>query len=283
MALLALSGCESVFGRNAEADASSCDMAFGKPQRSPVSMDTTLPIAELKRLCSNSAVMPGDKNDNGFRIHFNKGTTTLGFIYKNGVIIAVDSRASAGKYIASQTVKKVIEINPYLLGTMAGGAADCSFWQRVLSQQCRLYELRNRERISVAAASKILCNLVYQYKGMGISMGTMIAGFDKKGPGLYYVDDEGTRLAGNMFSVGSGSPYAYGVLDQGLKDNAAARMSDEEAYELARRAIFHATHRDAASGGICRVYHVKQTGWVHIGNTDVTDLYYKYYPKSLEA
>ena len=38
---------------------------------------------------------------------------------------------------ASQTVKKVIEINPYLLGTMAGGAADCSFWERVLAQQCR--------------------------------------------------------------------------------------------------------------------------------------------------
>ena len=50
----------------------------------------------------------------------NHGTTTLAFKFKHGVIIAVDSRASAGSYIASQTVKKVIEINPYLLGTMAG-------------------------------------------------------------------------------------------------------------------------------------------------------------------
>jgi len=39
--------------------------------------------------------------------------------------------------LASQTVKKVIEINPYLLGTMAGGAADCSFWERLLAKQCR--------------------------------------------------------------------------------------------------------------------------------------------------
>ena len=59
----------------------------------------------------------------------NHGTTTLGFIFKGGVIIAVDSRASMGPYISSQTVKKVIEINPHLLGTMAGGAADCQFWQ----------------------------------------------------------------------------------------------------------------------------------------------------------
>ena len=62
----------------------------------------------------------------------NHGTTTLGFIFEGGVIIAVDSRASQGPYISSQTVKKVIEINPYLLGTMAGGAADCQFWQRNL-------------------------------------------------------------------------------------------------------------------------------------------------------
>lgn len=45
---------------------------------------------------------------------------------------------------ASQTVKKVIEINPYLLGTMAGGAADCSFWERVLAEQCR-YELKMKD------------------------------------------------------------------------------------------------------------------------------------------
>lgn len=72
--------------------------------------------------------------------------------------------------LASQTVKKVIEINPYLLGTMAGGAADCSFWERNLGRHCRLYELRNKERISVSAASKILSNMVYSYKGMGLSM-----------------------------------------------------------------------------------------------------------------
>ncbi len=60
--------------------------------------------------------------------------------------------------IASQSVKKVIEINPFLLGTMAGGAADCQFWERDLGRQCRLYELRNKERISVAAASKLLAN-----------------------------------------------------------------------------------------------------------------------------
>ena len=98
------------------------------------------------------------------------GTTTLAFKFKGGVIVAVDSRASSGAYIASQTVKKVIEINPFLLGTMAGGAADCSYWERYLGMRCRLFELAHKQRISVAGASKVLSNITYQYKAYGLSM-----------------------------------------------------------------------------------------------------------------
>jgi 20S proteasome subunit beta 5 len=150
---------------------------------------------------------------------------------------------------------------------MAGGAADCQFWQRNLGRQCRLYELANGSRISVRAASKLLANTMFSYRGMGLSMGTMVAGafapragaagcsgaregrrggpaalfcwqlaprrdltprrpaaalatttgFDPTGPGLYYVDSDGQRTKGQVFSVGSGSLYAYGVLDAGYK------------------------------------------------------------------
>ena len=57
---------------------------------------------------------------------------------KGGVLLAVDSRATGGMYIGSGSVKKIIEINKFLLGTMAGGAADCTYWERVLSKQVRL-------------------------------------------------------------------------------------------------------------------------------------------------
>jgi 20S proteasome subunit beta 5 len=188
------------------------------------------------------------------------------------VIIAVDSRATAGSWIASQTVKKVIEINPYLLGTMAGGAADCSYWQRLLAKKCRLYELKNGERISVAAASKILANQIYAYKGYGLSLGTMICGWDKKGPGLYYVDSDGSRFTNHLFSVGSGSTYAYGVLDSEHRWD----MTTEEARELGKRAIYHATHRDAYSGGVVNLYHMREDGWVKVSSTDVYKLHYQY-------
>lgn len=196
------------------------------------------------------------------------GTTTLAFKFEEGVVVAVDSRATAGSYVASQSVQKVIEINAALLGTMAGGAADCGFWERLLARQCRVYELRNKEPISVAAASKLLANMVYQYKGLGLSMGTMICGWDKRGPGLYYVDSEGTRVPGPAFAVGSGAPYAYGVLDRGLRPG----LGVEAACELARRAIFQAARRDAYSGGRVAVYHVGAGGWRRVSRHDVAEL-----------
>eukprot|EP01024_Parvocaulis_polyphysoides_P065850 TRINITY_DN769_c0_g1_i3.p1 TRINITY_DN769_c0_g1~~TRINITY_DN769_c0_g1_i3.p1 ORF type:complete len:283 (-),score=43.86 TRINITY_DN769_c0_g1_i3:320-1114(-) len=203
------------------------------------------------------------------------GTTTLGFIFQGGVIIAVDSRATMGSYISSQTTKKVIEINPYLIGTMAGGAADCQFWERNLGRQCRLYELRNGKRITVRAASKLLANTMFSYKGMGLSMGTMVAGWDLSGPGLYYVDSDGQRTKGKVFSVGSGSLYAYGVLDEGYKWD----LSAEEAVELGRRSIYHATFRDTASGGTVSVYHITKEGWKKIHGDDVGNLHFQYYPQ----
>lgn len=128
--------------------------------------------------------------------------------------------------------------------------------------QCRLHELRHKRRISVAAASKILSNLVYSYKGMGLSMGTMCAGVTpQEGPALYYIDSEGTRLAGNLFCVGSGQTFAYGVLDAEYHYN----LTEEEALELGSRSILAATHRDAFSGGFINLYHVKEDGWVKHG------------------
>ena len=79
-------------------------------------------------------------------------------------------------------------------------------------------------------------------------------------------------MAGNLFSVGSGSTFAYGVLDTGYKYD----LEKPEALELAKRAIFAATHRDAYSGGTVRVYHIDKDGWKRISEDDSMDLYFKY-------
>lgn len=97
---------------------------------------------------------------------------------------------------------------------------------------------------------------------MGLSMGTMCAGVTpQEGPALYYIDSDGTRLAGNLFCVGSGQTFAYGVLDAEYHYD----LKEDEALELGRRSILAATHRDAYSGGFINLYHVKEDGWVKHG------------------
>ncbi|OMJ15477.1 Proteasome subunit beta type-5, partial [Smittium culicis] len=96
------------------------------------------------------------------------------------------------------------------------------------------------------------------------------------GPGLFYVDSEGQRLRGDLFSVGSGSTFAYGILDTAYKYD----LETADAIELGRRAIYHATHRDAYSGGYVRLYHIKEDGWEFIGLEDVGELHYKYVNES---
>lgn len=215
----------------------------------------------------------------GTKMQFLKGTTTLSFIYepstpkdKGGIIISVDSRASSGLYISSKTVLKVIPISEHILGTMAGGAADCQFWLALLSKNCKLYELENKEKITVAAASKMLQNMLYNYRGMGLSIGTMIAGYDKRGPSIYYLDSEGNRCKGVKFAVGSGQMNAYGILESFYKP----KMTDQEAIDLGRKAIMHATYRDTGSGGNNNLFHVSADGWKQLDRKDVSDMYYEF-------
>jgi len=229
-------------------------------------------VPNPSEFCRNNFASSCGSKDANQTVKFAKGTTTLAFKFNEGIIVSVDSRSTMGAFVASGTVQKVIEINPFLLGTMAGGAADCSFWERNLGMQCRMYELRNRKRITVAAASKLLANTMNSYRGYGLSMGTMVTGWDETGPQLYYVDDQGTRLKGNLFSVGSGSTYAYGVLDAYYKPT----LTVDEAIDLGRRAIYHATHRDAYSGGINNLYHVTKEGWKKVHSIDVNDMHYEF-------
>ncbi|KAM5145835.1 proteasome subunit beta type-8 [Mantella aurantiaca] len=259
-----------------------CGSPHTRDWQMPLSGGESSPTVPFRLYDMEMAVPPGcqpaqflrrmEAGENGMKLEPWHGTTTLSFKFQHGVIVAVDSRASAGNYIATLKVNKVIEINPYLLGTMAGSAADCQHWQRRLAKECRLYQLRNNTRISVAAASKLLSNMMLQHRGGGLCMASMICGWDKKGPGLYYVDENGTRLSNDIFSAGSGSSYAYGVMDSGYRYD----LTIQEAYDLGRRAISYATYRDGASGGVVNMYHMKEDGWVKVGQYDVSEMLYQY-------
>uniref|UniRef100_A0A3B3UNR6 Proteasome subunit beta n=1 Tax=Poecilia latipinna TaxID=48699 RepID=A0A3B3UNR6_9TELE len=166
------------------------------------------------------------------------GTTTLGFIFQGGVIAAADTRASAGGLVACPAVHKITPIHSHLVVTSSGSGADCMLWERILIREIRLYELRHKRRLSIRASAKLLSCMLHPFKGTDVCVALTL------GPRVIYVCSDGARLQGDIISVGSGSPYAYGVLDGGLSWS----LSKEEAISLAREAVFRATHRDAYSG-----------------------------------
>jgi 20S proteasome subunit beta 5 len=174
---------------------------------------------------------------------------------------------SIGNFVGSKTTQKVLPVSSNILGTMAGGAADCSFWIRFLRSEAKMHQLLHDGRgISVARASRILSNHLYQNRGLDLSVGTMIMGYHPRdGFSIYYCDNSGVRTQGDMFSVGSGSTFALGILDTERRYN----MTEEEAVALGIKAIRHATLRDAMSGGYIGVYLITKEGWRKVYSEDL--------------
>uniref|UniRef100_A0A3B4GTN7 Proteasome subunit beta n=1 Tax=Pundamilia nyererei TaxID=303518 RepID=A0A3B4GTN7_9CICH len=182
------------------------------------------------------------------------GTTTLGFIFQGGVIAAADTRASAGGLVACPAVHKITPMHSHLVVTSSGSGADCMLWERILIREIRLYQLRHGHRLSIRATAKLLSSMLHPFKGTEMCVALTLCGWDN-GPKLIYVCSDGARLQGDVFSVGSGSPYAYGVLDRELRWS----LSKGEAISLAREAVFRATHRDAYSGNNVDLFHITKS------------------------
>jgi 5'-3' exonuclease/20S proteasome alpha/beta subunit len=251
---------------------SGCGASIGSEIPVPI-YKTEYPIADMKDITKNEFDPLYSKSRRTPPLQYAHGTTTVSFAFQGGIIAAVDSRASLGSFVGSKTTQKVLPVNSHMLGTMAGGAADCSFWIRNLRSEAAFFELTNdNKRISVARASRLLSNWMYENRGLGLSLGTMIMGFDDDGDGppqIYYLDDSGMRIEGDLFAVGSGSTFALGILDTERRFD----MTVEEAISLGIKAIRHATFRDAYSGGFINVFVItRKDGWKRVYSEDLARL-----------
>ncbi|XP_055059063.2 proteasome subunit beta type-11a [Misgurnus anguillicaudatus] len=270
------------------------------------------------------------------------GTTTLGFTFQGGVIAAADTRASCKGLICCPKSQKILPIHSHLVVTTSGSGADCMLWERILTREMRLYQLRHRRRLTVNGAAKLLSMMLHPFKGTEVCVAATLCGWDgedgqiiretlqtstkadvKKhnwhlsisadrlnsetmsttnqqeilkdanvphpsvsdqnpeslisatpgqlGPRVCYVCSDGLQLKGEIISVGSGSPYAYAVLDDGWR----WEMSVEEAVALAREAVFRATRWDAYSGNNVDLFHITARGCRRRDREDLKEEYYR--------
>ena len=181
--------------------------------------------------------------ENSEQKKFGTGTTTVGIVYDKGVLLAADKRATMGSFIASKEVEKIIAIGYRIAITTAGGVGDAQSLSRLLRAELEMYKYASGEPLSIQGSATLLANVLQGSKYFPYIVQIIIGGYDTA-PRLYDVDLFGGLLEEKYTSTGSGSIVAYGVLDDGFKES----MKEEDAVELAKRAIRAAIKRDSASG-----------------------------------
>jgi proteasome beta subunit len=174
-----------------------------------------------------------------------KGTTTIGLVFSSGVVLATEKRATMGNMIASKKAKKVYQVADRIGMTTAGGVGDAQQLARILTVECNLYQIRRSRPITVGATATLLSNYLNQNRYFPYYVQLLVGGIDETGPSVYSVDAMGgATKEEEIVATGSGSPMAYGVLEDRFKP----KMSEDEAIDLAVRGLKSAMKRDAGSG-----------------------------------
>ncbi|MBU5558001.1 MAG: archaeal proteasome endopeptidase complex subunit beta [Candidatus Aenigmatarchaeota archaeon] len=173
------------------------------------------------------------------------GTTTVGIIAKDAVVIAADSKSTIGYMVESKLARKVFQLDDHLGITVAGMVGDAQLIVRLLKAQFKLYKLE-RGPITVKAAATLLSNVLQGSKYFPYMNQFILAGYDTNGPAIYTFDPfGGYDTHDKFFSTGSGSPFVYGMLEANYREG----MSADEAVALAVKAVRAAIERDIGSGG----------------------------------
>jgi proteasome beta subunit len=182
------------------------------------------------------------QSQNGYM--FIPGATTVGVIFKEGVILASEKRVSYGYLIVSKTGKKVFRITDHIGAACAGLVSDMQVLIREVEAYGNLFNLDVGRPISVRSAAKLMSSLLFSRRLAPLITQTIVGGVDKEGPSLYSLDPLGSVLPDRYTVVGSGTEIAMGVVEEGYKDN----MGMDEAKDLVMRAMKSAVSRDVMSG-----------------------------------
>ena len=174
-----------------------------------------------------------------------KGTTTVGLICRDSVVLASEKRATMGSFIASKAARKIYQVDDRMGMTTAGIVGDAQTLVRLVSVEARLYKTRRQEPMTVKAMTTLLSNVLNGQRMFPYIVQLLVGGIDRNGAHIYSVDPFGGNTdEREIAATGSGSPIAYGVLE----DKYSTDMSLEEGVTLATQALRSAMKRDSASG-----------------------------------
>ncbi len=197
-------------------------------------------------------------NDTGSaRPGLSSGTTTIGLVCKDGVVLATERRATMGHFIANKTTVKLFRVDQNVGATFAGSVGDAQAMVRFLQAEVALYRMRRGTPIRVEGAATLCANHLNANRFMPYFAWLIVGGVDPTGGHVFALDAEGGSIEDRYVSIGSGSPFVYGVLEDAWRET----PSVSEGIDLALRGLAAAMRRDSASGDGYAVAEITRDGY----------------------
>ena len=193
------------------------------------------------------------------------GTTTVGIVAKEGVVLAADRRATAGTMIAHKRTRKVYRLDANLGLTTAGLVGDLQQIARYVTAEVELYKLKRNTPMPVESCATLTANILAGRRYFPYWVQLVIGGVDRKGGSVYSLDLAGGSLPDKFVSTGSGSPYVYGVLEDHYRDD----IQIGPATDLATRGVHTAMKRDSATGEGIDVAVITKEGYAELADPEV--------------
>lgn len=197
-----------------------------------------------------------------------KGTTTIGVVCKDGVILASDTRVTMGYYVAHKFGKKVYKIDDHLGMTIAGTVADAQRVVDILTANAQLYKINMNRPMPVSAAARLVANLLFSARYLPLATQVLVGGIDDTGPQVYNLDPYGSLTEEKSVSTGSGSPIAYGILEDKYQEN----MTIKELLPIIAKAVNAAMKRDVGSGNSYNIIVIDENGYHELSDEERSDL-----------
>ncbi len=191
------------------------------------------------------------------------GTSILGIVCKDGVVMAADRRVTAGNLIVSKDYNKAIKLNDYIVLSWTGGLSDAQMLSRLVSAELRLKELKTKSRPTIKEAANLVSNIAYrnirQPSMIPFIAGTLVGGFNENGSTeLYTIEPAGSVLKVKDYDANfsSGMPFILGLLERQYKKD----LTINQGVELAVEALKSSTQRDNASGNGMDIFTITKDG-----------------------
>ncbi|MCQ5341231.1 MAG: proteasome subunit beta [Candidatus Methanomethylicota archaeon] len=197
-----------------------------------------------------------------------KGTTTIGVVCKNGIILATDRRVTSGIYVAHKRGRKIYILDDNKAATIAGLVADAQMIMDYLKYQINLMKLTHKLPISTRAVATLASNILFSSRYYPYIVQFIIAGMDGDEPKMYVLDWFGTLTEEKFVATGSGTPYAIGVLEAILKTNPTI----EEALPVIAKAVKSAMERDPGSGEGIDILILRKEGIKELSDEEISNL-----------